>query len=159
MSMAIFLLGMQAVGAIADVAGTRGQIRAGRAGTQLEQAQIENRLEQERAASTQGSIDAMQQLRQNLATQQAIFAARGTRGTAGSAASIASKSIQNFSTDERVRRMNLLSREAGLRATNTLTGMHQLSSETQLGQSLSKRLIDTLPVSEGLTSLRNRFNA
>ena len=159
MSMELFLLGMQAVGAISDAAGTRGEVRRGRAGTELELAQIEFRLEQERAASAQGSLDAMQALRQNLATQQAIFAARGTSGKAGSAASVANKSVQNFGADERTRRMNLLSREAGLRATQTLTGFHQLSSETQLGQALTKKLVDTLPVSEGLTALRKRFDA
>lgn len=159
MSMQLFLLGMQAVGAISDAAGTRSQIKLGRAGTELELAQIEVRLEQERNASAEGSLNAMQALRQNLATQQAIFAARGTSGKAGSAASIATKSVQNFSADERTRRMNLLSREAGLRATKTLTGFHQLTSETQLGQALTKRLVDQMPISEGLTGLRNRFNA
>jgi hypothetical protein len=152
-------MGMQAAGAIADIAGTKKQIKQGKAGTALELAQIENRLEQERAASAQSSLDAMISLRSNLATQQAIFASRGTRGTAGTAASLASASVRNFSSDERTRRMNLLSREADLRATKTLTGMHQLSSETQLGQALGKRLIDQLPISEGLTALRGKFNA
>ena len=156
MSIQLFLLGMQAAGAITDAIGTRQQIKQGRAGAELEQAQIENRLEQERASSAQGSLDAMVALRQNLATQQAIFAARGTRATAGTAASIANKSVQNFSADERTRRMNLLSREAGLRATKTLSGFHQLKSETQLGQSLSKRLVDQLPIGEGLTALGNK---
>lgn len=158
MSMELFLLAMQTAGAVSDAVGTRQQIRQGRAGAELEQAMIESRLEQERAGSAQSSLDAMIALRQNLATQQAIFAARGTKATAGSAATASSKSMQNFSNDERVRRMNLLSKEAGLRATKTLTGMHQLTSETQLGQALTNRLIDQMPVSEGLTSLRNRLN-
>ena len=153
MSIQLFLLGMQAAGAITDAIGTRNEIKQGRAGAELEQAQIENRLEQERASSAQGSLDAMVALRQNLATQQAIFAARGTSGKAGTAASIANKSMQNFSADERTRRMNLLSREAGLRATKTLSGFHQLKSETQLGQSLSKRLVDQMPISEAATAL------
>jgi len=102
----------------------------------------------------------MQQLRQNLGTQAAIFAARGTRAGVGSAASIVSNSVSNFNADERTRRMNLLGKEAHLRAQGVLSGLHQLTSETQMGQAFRQRTLDRIPtdpkawgqISKGMSS-------
>ena len=86
----------------------------------------------------------MKALRHNLGSQAAIQAARGTAANAGSAATIRNESVSNFNDDARARRMNLLGREAGLRANMVLTGMHQLTSETQLGQTMTKRFFDNM---------------
>lgn len=153
MSLQIFLLGMQALGQAADVYGTQQQIRIGRAGAAVDAANIETQLERERLATDMSTLFALQNLRKTMATQQAIFASRGTKIGVGSAGHIAEKSQRNFTADERVRRMNLLAKEAGLRAGKALSGLHQLSSETQLGQSLSRRLIDTLPFAEAANRL------
>jgi hypothetical protein len=156
MSLDIFLIGMQVAGNVLDYAGTRQEINRGRAGTQIEQEQIQNRLEQERLASANDSLLALIELRKNLASQRAIFAARGQRAGTGTALSLAQESIGNASANEQVRRMNLLSREANLRANKALSGLHQLTSETKLGQSMSQRMIEQLPISQAYQGLQRR---
>lgn len=139
-----FLLAMQAAGMIVDYIGQRGQIEMGRMGQKLEEAGIDANLSQTRLESADASLQAMKKLRQNLGSQAVLMAARGN-SMAGSGAIIGNESIGNFQSDERTRRMNLLNKEAGLRAGKVLSGLHQLTSETQLGQSLTKRFFDKLP--------------
>ncbi len=148
MSVEMFLLSMQIAGAIGDSIGTGRAISVGRAGRDVELAQIETRLEQERLASAVSSLDAMKQLRQVLASQRAISAARGADIGAGTAFAAQATSVSNYTADERVRRMNLLSKEATLRAHGSLSSLHQLASETKLGQQLSKRMFDQIPFNE-----------
>lgn len=136
-----FLLAMQAGGMIIDWIGNKNQVETGRMGTQLQQAGIDANLEMTRLSASQDSLDAMKQLRQNLGSQAVMYAARGTRGNPLSTLN----SVSNFNSDERTRRMNLLGREAQLRAGKVLTGLHQLTSETQLGQSMTSRFLKNLP--------------
>src|SRR5690348_6584482 len=131
-----FLLAMQAAGMVVDYFGTQRQIGMGRMGAQMEQEGIESNIQMTRLESEDASLNAMRQLRENLGSQAAIFAARGVRGNTGSALSLTTQSISNFNADERTRRMNLLGKEAQLRASKVLSGLHQLTSETQLGQSM-----------------------
>lgn len=136
-----FLLAMQAAGMVVDYIGTRGQIEQGRMGAKLEQAGIEANLQLTRLQSADESVNAMKELRQNLGTQAVMFASRGTRGNPISAVT----SVGNFQADERTRRMNLLGKEANLRAGKILSGLHQLTSETQLGQSMTNRFLQNIP--------------
>jgi hypothetical protein len=148
MSIELFLLSMQAAGAVSDMIGSSAQVRAGRAGTALELATVETRLAEERLSSAMSAVDAMQALRQNLASQRAIMAARGQSGAAGTGLFAGVQSQVQHSSGEQVRRMNLLSREATLRAGGSLAAMHQASSESAIGQALSKRMFDQIPFTE-----------
>lgn len=139
------LLAAQAAGMIIDYQSTQNQIAMGRIGTQLEKAAIGANLQATRLQAADQSLQAMMNLRQTLGSQAAVLAARGTRGNAGSALMIGQESVSRYNADERARRMNLLAREAELRASNVLSGMHQLTSETQLGQALTKRFINMIP--------------
>lgn len=148
MSLEIFLLAMQAAGAIGDIIGTDAQARTLKKGAEVEQANIQTRLNEEQLGAALSAVDSMKALRQTLATQRAIFAAKGTNPGAGSASIVAASSVHEAGVDERIRRMNLLSREAALRANSTLAGLHALAGETQLGQQLSQRLFKQIPFSE-----------
>lgn len=148
MSLEIFLLSMQAAGAIGDMIGTDSQQRVLRKGAQLQQENIATSIEEQRLASSLAAVDAMKALRQVLASQRAIFGARGTNPGAGSAAIVGATSVHEHGVDERIRRMNLLSREHNLRAQSSLAGLHALAGETQLGQALSNRLFEQIPFSE-----------
>lgn len=148
MSLAIFLLSLQAAGAIGDIIGTRAQAKTLRRGAEVEQANISNRITEEQLGASLSAVDSMKALRQTLASQRAIFAARGTNPSAGSAVATQNLSLNEASADERIRRVNLLSREATLRANSTLAGLHALAGQTQLGQSLSQRLFQQIPFSE-----------
>jgi hypothetical protein len=141
------LLGMQAAGMIVDYTQTRRQQGLIQAGREIEQAQYEANLESLRAQTEQESLFAMKQLRQNIGTQIAVQAARGTSSAGGTASTLRQTSMAAFSEDERVRRMNQLAKEADLRAGNVLSGLHALSSQTQLGQAMQQRFINLIPLS------------
>jgi hypothetical protein len=64
-----------------------------------------------------------------------------------------------FSEDERVRRMNQLAKEADLRAGNVLSGLHALSSQTQLGQAMQQRFINLIPISSLTAGLGKKAKA
>lgn len=144
-----FLAAMQAAGMVASIAGAKSQQKMIRLGRQLETEQLQTNLEAIRLESADASLRNMRQLRQNLANQIVQNAALGRRGSVGAMI----QSSRNFDEDERARRLNLLARESQLRANNLLSGMHTLQSETQLGQSLTSGLINTLPVSSILSDV------
>jgi hypothetical protein len=141
------LLGMQAAGMIVDYTQTRRQQGLIQAGREIEQAQYEANLEALRAQSAQESLYSMQQLRANIGTQIAVQAARGTSSAAGTAVSLRTASQSAFQQDEQTRRMNLLAKEADLRASNVLSGLHATASETQLGQAMTGRFLNMIPLS------------
>lgn len=150
------LLGMQAAGMIVDYTQTRRQKGLIQAGREIEQAQYEANLEALRAQTAQQSLSAMQQLRQNIGTQIAVQAARGTSSSGGSALALRQSSMKAYSQDEQVRRMNQLAKEADLRAGNALSGLHALSSETQLGQAMQSRFLNLIPLSSMMTNLGDK---
>jgi len=139
-----FLLAMQAAGMVVDYIGNNEQIAMGRLGTKIQQAGIQANIDASRAQAADESVEAMKNLRQTIGSQIAIQAAKGTSSAQGSSATIRADSVNAFNNDERARRMNLLGREAGLRANMVLTGMHQLTSETQLGQAMTRRFFDNM---------------
>lgn len=141
------LLAMQAAGMVMDWQATQNQIKLGRIGAQVEQAGINANIQMTRAQAEDASLQAMRNLRQTIGSQIAIQAARGTRTDAGSAVMVNNENLTKFNEDERARRMNLLSREAELRAQGVLSGLHQLTSETELGQKLMQRNIQNFPAS------------
>lgn len=128
----------------------RGMARMGR---QLESEGIEANLEGLRTQSEEQSLSSIKQLRQTMGAQMAIQAARGAATNIGSAFFISQKSMGEFNRDERKRRLNLLSQEAGMRAQGVLSGLHQLQTETQLGRSMQGKLFDMLPISSIASSL------
>lgn len=150
-----FLLSMQASGLIIDYSQNRSQQKFIRLGRDLEQSAIDTNLQAIKTESAEASLAEMKELRQNIGTQIANNAARGTSSSAGSALTASNKSIENFNADERSRRMNLLAKEANLRASGVLSGLHTLSSETQLGQQLTKGLFENLPT-YGLNYLNSK---
>jgi len=153
------LLGMQAAGMIVDYTQTRRQQGLIQAGREIEQAQYEANLESLRAQTEQESLFAMKQLRQNIGTQIAVQAARGTSSAGGTASTLRQTSMAAFSEDERVRRMNQLAKEADLRAGNVLSGLHALSSQTQLGQAMQQRFINLIPISSMMSRLGKKEKA
>jgi len=138
------LLAFQAAGMVIDYRSTKSNQKLIKQGRSLEQASIETNLEAVRLESNQASLTEMQELRQNLGSQIAQQAARGNAAGAGSSITMQAQSVGAFNADERTRRMNLLSKEANLRASNILSGLHSLQSETQLGQAMTTRFANTV---------------
>lgn len=142
-----FSLAMMAAGAIYSVNEAKGQKKLIKMGRDLEQAQFETNLEAARVEAAQGSLDELQQLRQNIGQQIVNNAAKGVSSAAGSAQGLIQNSEHIFGEDEKARRMNLLTKENQLRAGNVLSGLHTLQSETKLGQSLTNQIFNNLPIS------------
>lgn len=147
-----FLLSMQAAGMIGsfwDISNKQKMIKQGQ---QLEQASIAANLEALNVDYQESSINSMKQLRQNLGTQIAMNAARGG-GSSEAMASATQKSISSFGSDEKTRRMNMLAKEASLRANSVLSGLHTLQSETQLGRQ-TLDILKSLPASSAVDQFR-----
>lgn len=141
------LLAMQASGMIVDWLGTRNQAEIAKMGANLQQAGITANIEQTRLETEDASLQALRQLRQNLGTQAAIFASRGTNSGAGSAVLFANESVGNFKSDERMRRMNLLSKETSLKAGGAIAKLNAQGENTKLWSSFASRSINRFPTS------------
>ena len=142
-----FLLSMTAAGALGQVYDAGKKKDLIKQGRQLEQAALETNLEALRAQSSQSSLEAIQSLRENVSNQIVMNAARGVASGAGSAQGALQKAESNFGKDEKTRRLNLLMKENELRSADVISGLHTLTSETQLGQSLTNQIFNNLPIS------------
>ncbi len=140
-----FLLSMQAAGMVIDYMGTEDTINQARNGAELEKASINANIVTSRLQAEQASLDAMQKLRQNLGSQAALMAARGTRAGAGTAVSFGNESTHNFNTDERIRNINQMNRETELKAGLLLSKLHQNTFETNAWNSFAQRTINKIP--------------
>lgn len=149
--MSAFLLSMQAAGLVTSFFGKKSQMNQIKLGRKLEQEQFTTNMAAIKLQSAEGSLDEMKLVRQNIGSQIAVNAARGNRNTFGGI----NETTRNFENDERKRRMNLMAKESELRAGNILSGLHTSQSESQLGQSLMKDILNTLPISSGLDSIFN----
>lgn len=139
------LLAMQAAGMITDFFGTMQQANLARMGNRINQAGIEANIEMTRLETEDQSLQAMQQLRQNLGTQIAMNAARGTRTGAGSALVGFNTSIGNFNADERVRRINLLAKVNQLRGGGVISALQTKGDVSKMWQGFAQRTINNFP--------------
>jgi hypothetical protein len=139
------LLAMQAAGMVTDYLGAKSQQQFAEMGYQLQQAGIESNIQQTRLEAEDQSLMAMKELRKNLGTQIAAFAARGTRTGAGSALSFMNESLSNFKSDERLRRMNLMGKETSLRGGAAISRLQHMSETSKLWQGFAQRTLTRLP--------------
>lgn len=147
-----FLYSMQAAGLVVSAYNANNQQKIIKMGRELEQNQFETNLEAIRLEAADQSRNELNALRKNVSSQIVMDAARGNR--AGPSAWGATEARSSFENDERKRRLNLLAKESQLRAGNVMAGFDLLRSETQLGQSLTKDIMNTIPT----TSLLNDFS-
>lgn len=148
-----FLLSMQAAGLVFSLHEKKTQMGYIQQGRALEKAAIDANLEQLNYEYQEQSLNSMKQLRQNLGTQAVMNAARGTKSGVGTALVKTQSAISAQSQDEQARRMNLLAKEANLRASNVLSGLHTLQSETQLGRE-TLELFKSIPTSSAFDQFR-----
>jgi hypothetical protein len=142
-----FLLAMQASGMVVDWLGKNEQVRLGKMGNQVEQAGITANIATSRVESEDASLNAMKQLRQNLGTQAAIYAARGIRSGTPTTALTTNESVGNFNADERIRRINQTGREAAYKAQQVLSNLHQTTSENNIWNQFRNNAISKIPTS------------
>lgn len=141
------LLAMQAAGMVVDYMGTENQSKIAAMGAKVERAGMEANLYQTRLESEDQSLQALKTLRSNMGTQLAIFSARGTNPGAGSALGLLTESVGNFNSDERMRRMNLLGREASIKAGKSISMLNQSAEKSKLWQGFASRTTNKIPTS------------
>lgn len=139
-----FLLSLQAGGMIFDYLGKNNQIEMMRMGQRIEEEGINAAIATTRLNAEQESVAALKELRQNLGSQMAMFAARGTRLGAGSAALAPLESIRNVAADEQIRKINLLGKEAQLRAGSVLSKLHQQTAENTIWNEFRQSAFNTI---------------
>ena len=142
-----FLLAMQASGMIVDYLGTKNQAEMMNMGAKVQQAGIEANIQQTRLENEDASLQSMKQLRQTLGSQIAVFSARGTSTAGGSAFSFLNESINNFNSDERIRRLNALGKENQLRGGKAMSILQNQSETSKLWQGFYQRTFDKFPSS------------
>ncbi len=142
-----FLIAAQASGMVIDFLGQKEQIRMGKMAAKLEQAGIQANIEASRLAAEDQSVEAMKKLRQNLGTQAAVMAARGTSSAAGSALVMRNEAVGTFNADERMRKINQMGNEAQLRAGLVISKLHQQTSENQTWNQFRQNVMNKIPTS------------
>jgi hypothetical protein len=141
------LLAMQAAGMVVDWIGTQNQQQMADMGAKIQQAGIEANIQQTRLETEDASLQALKTLRQNLGSQIATYAARGTATFAGSALTSLTESQGNFNSDERTRRINLIGKENTLKAGGVISRLNQAGESSKLWQGFASRSLNRFPSS------------
>ncbi len=141
------LLAMQAAGMVTDFLGTRHQAELMNMGMKVQQAGIEANVEQTRLEAEDASLQSMKALRQNLGTQMAVYAARGTSTSNGSAALNFNESLGNFMQDERLRKLNTLGRVSDLKGQGLISTLEGKANNYKLWQGWASRTLNRFPTS------------
>jgi transcriptional regulator of heat shock response len=150
-----FILSMQAAGAIINIKSAKDSQKLMQMGRQLEKESIETSLSTLNAQAADQSAQAMTQLRENIANQIVLNAARGSSSGAGSGQAGIQKAEGIHAQDAQARRLNLLAKQGELKAQNVTSAFKVLESETKLGQSLTDQIFNMIPT----TSLTKKFGS
>ncbi len=140
-TMSAILLGMQAAGMVFDYFGNQQQKGFAKQGLRLEQAGINANIAMTRLQAEDASLQAMQNLRKNLGSQAAYFAASGARGNPA----FAQQSISATGQDERTRRINLLGKEAELRAQGQIAKLQNQAFNSSLDTQFMNKIFNMIP--------------
>jgi hypothetical protein len=138
-----FLVALQASGMILDWFNKSNQVDQARKAALLEQNAIKQNILLSRVQSEQESLNSMIDLRKNLGTQAAIFAARGINPAAGTATLNMQESLSNFNQGERVRKVNQLVREQQLKAKQLISQMHETGTESNIWGNFAQNIFKT----------------
>ena len=142
-----FMLSMQAAGMVFDYFGTKGQAELNDLGAKIQQAGIEANINQTRLETENETVQAMRELRKNLGSQIAVYAARGTAVGAGSAMASINESVGSFNQDERVRRLNAMGKETQLRGGAAISRLTNMSENQKLWKSFGSRSLNKFSTS------------
>lgn len=140
-----FLLALQASGMVVDWMAKNEQVRLGKMGAQVEQAGIVSNIASSRLETEEASLQSLKQLRMNLGTQAALYAARGIRPGTSTPVLTANTSVGNFNADEQIRKINQRSNEAAMNAGLTLSKLHEKTASNNIWNDFTKNVINTTP--------------
>lgn len=139
------LLAMQAAGMIFDYIGTKNQANMMASGQELQQASMDANLAQIKLGAQNESLSAMQNLRQTIGSQLAVFAARGTQPGAGSAAISLNQSQTNFNQAQQTRNLNELAKENQIKTQSMISKLQGNADISKLWQGFAGRTLNMIP--------------
>jgi len=148
------LLAAQAAGTVISLFGQREQYKIGKRASQLEDAQMSLRLQQEEIASMEQSIFNINQLGETLATQRALMAARGGIAGVGSNLAAEQKSVSAFNADERARQLSLNFRSEAITAQKAMNKLTLAGKRSELGANAFEQIFNMVPFAEIGTALQ-----
>lgn len=108
-------------------------------GAELDQKMLDVQMQQTRLASTEQSLRNTEQLRYNLSSQRALFAARGQNPGQGGANIAAQTSLRGYGREETARRLNLGYSELTNKGNKALTEINRGYQLEEIGN--QKRLL------------------
>lgn len=106
MAFPYLLLAAQAAGVGLNLYASRQQNKLEGLGYKIDAGNINMRMQQELLMASQQQLSDLGNLEETLASQRAVFAARGTQAGQGSARTIMEASKKAYAEDERARRLN-----------------------------------------------------
>lgn len=99
-------MGAQAAGIVTSIYSKKQQYKTQARAQQLEEAQIDLRMKQEQLAFEEQGLASVENLREVMASTQALFAAQGRTPGIGTTAAIERRSTTAFGRDERARELS-----------------------------------------------------
>lgn len=120
MSLAYLLLAAQAAGYATSIYANKRAERYTRLGEQLDRQERELQMQQEALASQEQAVVSSEKLREVMASQRAINAARGVQSGQGSNLAIANRSLNLYNADERARQLSMSFRKHQMDSYNRL---------------------------------------
>ncbi len=128
MSFDMMLLAAQASGLAANLWQTKRQNRYDLLGVQMQQKQLDLKMQQDSLVSSQESLINIEKLRENMSSQRAMVAARGQL-MQGSNFFVSQKSLNNYNMDEQARKMSLGFQKYNNKATQSLMMLDYLGKK------------------------------
>lgn len=138
MSFAFLLMGAQAAGYGIDLYAKRQQQKMAGRGAELDKRQLDLQFQQEQLASTEAAYMNAERLREALASQRALFAARGQSSSQGTPLTLTAGQIGAFNADENARQISMSFRKHQLDAQKRLIniGLHTQKFSNKLDSAM-----------------------
>ncbi len=128
---------MARIGEKLDLMGLQNQLQTGAMQFETAQLQLDTRMKEEQLAFTQQALFDTERLKEVMATQRALFSARGQMPGVGTAAAISNKSLSAFSADERTRNLSQLFRKNQLNNQKSLLKIQKSAFDTQIRSNMA----------------------
>lgn len=125
MSLAYILLAAQAAGYATSIYGQKQQERYTRAGEQLDKQERQLQMQQEALAASEQSAYSSERLREVMASQRALNAARGVQSGQGSNLALSEQNIRLQNADERARQLSQSFRKHQMESYDRLYSLNQ----------------------------------
>jgi hypothetical protein len=131
MSIELLLLGAQAAGFGLNLFQNRKKEQFSNYGADIEHDELSLQMEKEQLSSTEDAYANQERLREVMASQRALFAARGQKVGQGTAVSFAQREIRTHSYDERARQVSMSYRKHQLESQQRLIKLNKHAKKSQ----------------------------